>query len=148
MLKHLSSLHTPELLHALASMGHGDEIALVDAHFPAASKAARLVRLDGADLVAVLDACLQLIPLDGFVPEPAVAMAVVGAAADIPDVQRDCQSVIDRHEGRATPLARIDRHEFYRRAAQAFAIVATGEQRPYGCLLLTKGVCVPVDPGR
>ena len=50
MLKTLTQLHSPELLHTLAAMGHGDELALVDAHFPAVSMARRLVRLDGADL--------------------------------------------------------------------------------------------------
>jgi L-fucose mutarotase len=59
MLKSLTRLHSAELLHALASMGHGDELALVDAHFPAASMARRLVRLDGADLPDVLAACLS-----------------------------------------------------------------------------------------
>ena len=39
MLKTLTRLHSPELLHTLASMGHGDELALVDAHFPATSLA-------------------------------------------------------------------------------------------------------------
>ncbi len=37
MLKNLSPLLSPDLLHALASMGHGDEIVLADAHFPAAT---------------------------------------------------------------------------------------------------------------
>ena len=50
MLKTLTRLHSPALLHTLASMGHGDELAVVDAHFPATSLARRLVRLDGADL--------------------------------------------------------------------------------------------------
>ena len=49
MLKGLTRLHTPELLHVLASMGHGDDLAVVDAHYPAVSTARRLVRLDGAD---------------------------------------------------------------------------------------------------
>src|SRR5882757_8411801 len=72
MLKTLSVLHTPELLHVLASMGHGDEVALVDCNFPAASMAQRLVRLDGAYLPAVLEACMQLLPLDTFVDKPAL----------------------------------------------------------------------------
>ena len=49
MLKNLTRLHTPELLHTSASMGHGDDLAIVDAHFPAVSMAQRLVRLDGVD---------------------------------------------------------------------------------------------------
>ena len=41
MLKHIPALLTPDALHALASMGHGDELAIVDAHFPAARLAAK-----------------------------------------------------------------------------------------------------------
>ncbi|MBU6513794.1 MAG: ribose ABC transporter [Betaproteobacteria bacterium] len=144
MLKLLSRLHTPELLHALASMGHGDEIALVDANFPGATMARRLVRLDSAGLPEVLDACLQLMPLDAFVEQPALRMEVVGAPADIPEVQRECQVLIDRHEGAGRfTLAGIERHAFYARSREAFAVVATGEARPYGCIILKKGVVFP-----
>ena len=38
----------------------------------------------------------------------------------------------------------IDRHAFYARAREAFAIVMTGELRKYGNLLLKKGV-TPVE---
>jgi len=143
MLKTLTRLHTPELLHLLASMGHGDEVALVDAHFPAVALARRLVRLDGADLPEALDACLTLIPLDSFVAEPAMRMEVVGKPAEIPEVQRLCQQVIDRREGRGVMLAGIERHAFYARAREAFGIIATGELRPYGCVLVKKGVALP-----
>jgi hypothetical protein len=37
MLKGIHPLLPPDLLHALAAMGHGDEIGVVDANFPAAS---------------------------------------------------------------------------------------------------------------
>lgn len=143
MLKTLTRLHTPELLHLLASMGHGDELALVDAHFPAVSLARRLVRLDGADLPEALDACLALIPLDSFVPEPALRMEVVGKPAEIPEVQRLCQQVIDRREGRGVTLVGIERHAFYDLAREAFGIIVTGELRPYGCVLVKKGVALP-----
>ncbi|MGH7056547.1 MAG: RbsD/FucU family protein [Acetobacteraceae bacterium] len=140
MLKTLTRLHTPELLHLLASMGHGDEVALVDAHFPAVALARRLVRLDGADLPDVLDACLMLMPLDDFVPDPALRMEVVDKPEQVPEVQRACQQIVDRREGRPLPLKRVERHIFYARSRDAFGIIATGESRPYGCILLTKGV--------
>lgn len=144
MLKGLSRLHTPELLHTLASMGHGDEIAIVDAHFPAVSLARRLVRLDGADLPDVTAACLALMPLDTFVDHPALRMEVVGKAQEVPEVQRLCQEVINAESDRPVALVGIERQAFYGRAEKAFAIVLTGEQRPYGCLLLKKGVALPV----
>ena len=143
MLKTLTRLHTPDLLHVLASMGHGDDLALVDCHFPAVSMARRLVRLDGADLPDALAACLHLMPLDSFVPDPALRMEVADNPAQMPEVQALCQPIIDGAEGRSLPLQGIERHAFYERAKQAYAIVATGEMRTYGCLLLKKGVVLP-----
>jgi L-fucose mutarotase len=140
MLKNLSRLHTPELLYALASMGHGDDLAIVDAHFPAVSMAKRLVRLDGVDAPAALEACLRLIPLDTFVDDPALRMEVVQDPDEIPEVQREFQKVIDQEEGKHLPLAKIERYAFYERAKKAYAILATGELRPYGCILIKKGV--------
>jgi L-fucose mutarotase len=143
MLKTLGVLHTPELLHALASMGHGDEIALVDCHFPAVSVAQRLVRLDGADVPAALAACLHLIPLDAFVEDPVVRMLQVHAPDELPEVQQLCQDVIDTAEGRHVKLGAISREAFYERAGRAYAVIATGEQRTYGCILIKKGVVLP-----
>ena len=143
MLKTLGILHTPDLLHVLASMGHGDDVAIVDCNFPAVSVAQRLVRLDGANLISALEACLQLMPLDTFVESPALRMMQVHAPDEIPEVQQECQAVINREEGRAVPLAGVKREEFYAQARKAFAVIYTNEQRPYGCLLLKKGVIFP-----
>ena len=143
MLKTLTRLHTPDLLHTLASMGHGDELAVVDANYPAAANARRLIRLDGADLPDALSACLQLMPLDSFVKAPVLRMAVIGAPRKVPEVQQICQRVIDKWEGRHVPVAAIERHAFYERSRQAFAIVLTGELRVYGCFIIKKGVISP-----
>jgi L-fucose mutarotase len=140
MLKMLDPLLNADLLHVLASMGHGDELAVVDAHFPAASMARRLVRIDGAGAPAVLSACLSLMPLDTFVESPAHRMELVHAPEEVPEVAHDFQRAIDQAERRHVPLGKIERRAFYERAKRAYAIVATGETRPYGCILLVKGV--------
>ncbi len=147
MLKTLCTLHTPDLLHVLASMGHGDDVALVDRNFPAVSVAQRLVRLDGADLLSALEACLQLLPLDTFVETPVLRMMQVHAPEEVPAVQQDCQAVINRAEGREVAMAGIEREEFYARARKAYAVISTSESRPYGCLLLKKGVVFPAAMG-
>jgi L-fucose mutarotase len=143
MLKNLSPLHTPELLHILASMGHGDDIVVVDAHFPAVSMAKNLIRLDGVSAPEALQACLQLIPLDTFVDDPALRMEMVHDPNEIPEVQQEFQKIIDQEEGKHIPLVKIERHAFYERARQSFAIIATGELRPYGCVIIKKGVILP-----
>lgn len=138
MLKGLSPLLSPDLLHVLASMGHGDEIVLADANFPAASQARRLVRLPGVAAPAVLDAVLSVMPLDTFVAQAALTMQVVDDVAATPAAVADFNAVLQQHG--CPPTASLERFAFYERAARAFAVVATGETRLYGNILLKKGV--------
>jgi L-fucose mutarotase len=141
MLLGLHPLLSPDLLHALSSMGHGDEIVLVDANFPAASHAQRLVRMPGTRLDDVLAAVLSVMPLDSFVDVPAYTMQVVGQADSIPDAVASANDVLVKHGGRAAGT--LERFAFYERARGAYAVVATGDPRAYGNVLLRKGVVVP-----
>ena len=142
MLKHVPALLTPDALHALASMGHGDELAIVDAHFPAARVAAqhgaRLVHLPGADLPAAARAVLALLPLDEQGGPAAHTMQVTGDRAAVPPAVAEVQALLAAHG--AAPAAALERFAFYERAARAFAILPCGETRTYGNLLLRKGV--------
>ncbi len=143
MLKGLDPLLGPDLLHVLRAMGHGDELVIVDANFPAASTCPRVVRVDGADAVRVLDAILSVMPLDDFVDAPCARMEVVGDAAAEPPVCKAFQEVIDRHEQGRFKLATIERFAFYERARKAFALVQSDERRLYGNVLLKMGVVRP-----
>lgn len=142
MLKGLNPLLSPELLLTLRAMGHGDEIAIVDANFPADSMAQRLVRLDGLSATAVLDAVLSVMPLDDFVPEAAWRMEVVGDPTAEQPIYGEFRTIITRHES-SMQLAGLERFAFYERAQTAYAIVATGEVRLYGNIILKKGVVRP-----
>jgi L-fucose mutarotase len=143
MLKGIDPLLGPELLAVLRSMGHGDEIALVDANFPAHASNPRVVRLDGVSLTRVLDAVLSVMPLDDFVAETAWRMAVVDDPAKELPIFEEFRQTIARHAGRDARLAVLERFAFYGRARQAFAIVVTGERRLYGNLILKKGIVRP-----
>lgn len=143
MLKALHPLLGPDLLHALASMGHGDEIAIVDANFPAAACARRLVRMDGCGAVQVLTAVLGVLPLDDFVAAPLATMRVVEAADEAPAIALEFQDAATRAEGRPVAAEALEREAFYARARGAFAIVQTGETRLYGNVMLRKGVVRP-----
>jgi len=142
MLKNLPPLLTPDALHALASMGHGDELAIVDANFPAARLAlqggARLVQLAGAGATDALRAVLKVLPLDDFGPGAAWTMQVVGDAAAVPPAVAEFRALL-AEAGERAPVP-LERMAFYERAAAAFAILRTGESRPYGNILLRKGV--------
>jgi len=66
MLINIDPILSPELLHALRSMGHGDKLVLADANFPSASLAKKLIRLDGANIPNAAKAILSVLPLDSF----------------------------------------------------------------------------------
>lgn len=142
MLKNIPPLLTPDALHALASMGHGDEVAIVDANFPAARTAgqggARLVQLAGSSAPEALRAVLQILPLDSFEPDAAWSMQVVGDALAVPAPVVEFAAALSAAGER--PAVPLERFEFYERARAAFLIVQTGEQRKYGNVLLRKGV--------
>ena len=143
MLKNIDPLLTPELLQVLRAMGHGDELVLADANFPAASMAKRLIRLDGVDLIEAGRAVLSVFPLDGFVDTPVYRMEVIGQPDEIPPVQQEFQQITDQAAGRSVKIAGLERFAFYERARQAYAVVLTGERRGYGNAVLVKGVIGP-----
>jgi len=131
-----------DLLHVLASMGHGDELVVADANFPCASTGRRVVHLAGASAPDALDAILTVFPLDTFVDQPALTMEVVGDPEAVPEPVRDFAAVFTRHGLAEVNIGHLDREAFYARARGAFAIVRTGEQRAYANILLVKGVII------
>jgi len=140
MLKGLHPLLSPPLLAVLAEMGHGDEIAIVDANFPAASHARRLVHAPGIGSPAILEAILTLLPLDGFVACPA---AVMTPHEGRPPIIGEFQALLNAAEGRDIGIEDVERFHFYQRTAGAYAVVATGEPRWWGNILLRKGAFTP-----
>ncbi len=140
MLKGIPRIIPPELLRVLAEMGHGDELVLADANFPAASVARHLVRCDGSDGPALLDAILGLFPLDTFVERPVTLMAVVPGDDYHPAIWDDYRAVIVRHEPAFTDFELVERLAFYERAKAAYAVVATGEPARYANIILKKGI--------
>ncbi len=143
MLKGLDPLLNADLLHVLRAMGHGDDLIIADANFPATAMAKRLVRLDGVSAPRLLEAVLSVMPLDEFVEAACGRIEVVGEPDAVPPVCVEFQEIIDRMEGARFQLARIERFDFYARAREAFAVVQTGETRLYGCVLLKMGVVKP-----
>ena len=142
MLKGISPLLSPDLLAALSRMGHGDELVLADAHFPAETFGTRLVlRADGIPAERLLDAILPLFELDSYGDDPPMLTmeAVPGDTLD-PDVEASYRAAADRHGYAWAKMGRLERFAFYERAQKAFLIVQTGETRKYGNLILRKGV--------
>ena len=145
MLWGIDPLLDADLLYALRRMGHGDEIAVVDLNFPAHSTALTTVTgepilMAGVSSARAVEAVLSVMPLDAFVPDPALRMEIVGDPSAVPPVQREVQQVLDRAAGKPMPLQGIERFAFYERAKSAFVVLVAGERRHYGCFIFKKGV--------
>ena len=140
MLRNIDPILSPELLYTLRAMGHGDQIVIADANFPGSSLGPDCIRADGSSASEVLQAILSVLPLDSFVPDPAMTMQVVGDPDAVPEAVADFQRIINATADSPAQIQGLERFAFYDRAASAFAIVQTGERRLYGNIILTKGV--------
>ena len=148
MLKAIDPMLNADVLHALCNMGHGDDLILCDANFPADAIArqsviGKLLHIENVTAARAARAILSVLPLDGFVDEPALRMQVVGNPTEVPQVQAEVQAEIDAAEGRPRPMGSIERFAFYDLARKAYCIVQTGERRFYGCFIFKKGVIAP-----
>ena len=143
MLINIDPILSPELLHALRSMGHGDKLVLADANFPSASLAKKLIRLDGVNIPNAAKAILSVLPLDSFVDYPVERMEIDGNPNEINDVHQDLIDVLKISAGDKWEVGSIERFKFYEKAKQAYMIVSTTDARAFGCFIITKGVIKP-----
>lgn len=148
MLKNIDYLLNADVLHALRAMGHGDYLVICDTNFPADSVArqtrlGKLLRIDGVSAARATEAVLSVMPLDTFIDDAAQRMEIVDSPNEIPEVQTEVQNAIDASEGKSWPMVSVERFAFYDRAKEAYAVIATGERRFYGCFMFTKGVIPP-----
>ncbi len=140
MLKNIPPILSPELLKILMEMGHGDEIVLADGNFPAQSLGQRVIRADGHGVNELLDAIMQLFPLDTYTDKPVMLMEVVKGDDIVPTIWADYDATINKYEPENCKIEMIERFAFYERAKTAYAVVATGETAIYANIILKKGV--------
>ena len=143
MLKGIPAVISPNLLKVLAEMGHGDTIVIGDAYFAATSmaKEGALVRADGVSSAHMVDAILQLMPLDNWGNSCVTSMAIdKGDGLEPLEMCQTMLNVIKKYDSKAADTCKlVDRFAFYELARKAYAVIATGEAEHYGCLILQKG---------
>ena len=145
MLKGVPKILSPELLKVLCEMGHSDRIVLSDGNFPAESmgKDCKVIRCDGHGVPELLEAILEVFPLDTYTEKPVNLMEVVpGDTVETPiwDTYKEIVGKYDKRGSEA--VGNIERFAFYEEAKKAYAIVATGEKALYANVILQKGVVV------
>lgn len=141
MLKGISKIVSPELIKILCEMGHGDEIVIADGNFPSENFGKRVIRADGIGGVQMLDAVLSLIPLDTYSDPNFILMRLMECDEGKvnPEIWDEYKTVAKRHDDNLK-TGNIDRFEFYERAKNAYAVIATGEEAIYANIILKKGV--------
>ncbi len=141
MLKGVSRIVSPELIKVLCEMGHGDEIVIADGNFPSENFGKRVIRADGISGTEMLDACLALIPLDTYSDPNFILMQLMDRDVGKinPVIWDEYKTIADKHD-RNVRVGNIDRFEFYERAKNAYAVIATGEAAVYANIILKKGV--------
>jgi L-fucose mutarotase len=143
MLLGISPLLSPDLLATLSRMGHGEEIVIADANFPAETLHSRVLRADGLRIVPLLKAILPLMPLDDYAPSALIMMQATAGDTLDPAVETSYRQAVDAFQPSAAPIERLERFAFYERARAAYAVVVTGESVKYGNIILKKGVVLP-----
>ena len=119
----------PDLLHILASMGHGDTLAIVDGNYPAERDANRLIRMDGQSVSSVLEAVLTIFPIE-----------TEKTTGWVPKTERPVhQNLIQQIKALGGVIDRPDDELFYQSVKDAFAIIATSDPALYGNIVITKG---------
>lgn len=145
MLKNIPKILSPELLKILCEMGHSDRIVIGDGNFPAESmgKNAKVIRCDGHGVPEILDAILQVFPLDIYVDNPVNLMEVMkGDKVETP-IWNTYEEIVSKYDERkAKAIGQIERFKFYEEAKTAYAIIATSEKALYANIMLQKGVVV------
>lgn len=143
MLKGIPKILSPELLKVLCEMGHSDRIVIADGNFPAESmgKNAKVIRMDGHGVCEILEAILQLFPLDTYVEHPVQLMEVMkGDPVETP-IWEEYKKIVENADVRgAKAIGQTERFAFYEEAKKAYAIIATGESALYANIMLQKGV--------
>ncbi len=137
MLKLIDPLLTGSLLAILADMGHGDDLVIVDANYPAQAAGVPVLDFPGVSATRMAEAVLSLLPLDDFVDKPATVMQ---APHETPAIFGEFETIIAAADGRRIAVEAIERFAFYERARRSFAIIRTGERRLYGNIIFKKGV--------
>ena len=137
MLKNIPQIISPDLLKILAEMGHGDEIVIADGNFPAANMGQRVVYMLGNGGCDVLEAVLELLPLNSYEKPVYLIDKVKGDNVDTP-IWDEYRKIVSKYTDEEIEF--IERFDFYERSRKAYAVIATGEKALYGCMILKKGV--------
>lgn len=130
------------LLKTLCEMGHADRLVIADGNFPAESlgKNAIVIRMDGHGVPEILEAILQVFPLDSYVERPVSLMEKVAGDTTPTPIWEEFVQILEAHDEKRERVGFTERFQFYEEAKQAYLIIASSEKALYANIMLQKGV--------
>ncbi|MCL6444027.1 MAG: fucose isomerase [Alicyclobacillus sp.] len=141
MLKGVPAALTSEIVYVLHCMGHGDELVICDANFPAYTKGFRVIDTGYASVPELLDHILKIFPLDDYSPINSVVMRKEDRDEEIPTPARDMIiSRLQEYYHGESRTEELPRDAFYERSGKAYAIIRTADTRLYSNVIIKKGV--------
>lgn len=142
MLKGIPAILGPELLKILCEMGHTDELTIGDGNFPGHTYGKTVIRMDGHGVPEILDAILQVFPLDTYVERPVTLMQVVKGDDVKTPIWDQYKEIVSKYDERgASCFEEIDKWEFYEKTKQnSSVVIMTSEKALYANVILKKGV--------
>lgn len=145
MLKGIPAILSPDLLKALCEMGHTDELTIADANFPGHTYGKRVIRMDGHGIPEILDAILQVFPLDTYVEHPCTLMEVVKGDPVKTPIWEEYKRIVSKYDDRKEAcFETMDKWKFYEKTNEkSYVVIMTGETAQYGNIILKKGVVFP-----
>ncbi len=140
MLKNIPTNVSADLIKILMEMGHGDEICIADANYPRFGHAQNVIDCTGLMIPELMDSILSLIPLDPYVENPTIFMAVLPNDPYVPEIWDTYREIGNKHEKDGLREVTINKFDFYERAKNAYATIVTSEKALYANVILKKGV--------
>ncbi|WP_099221754.1 RbsD/FucU family protein [Listeria costaricensis] len=140
MLKGIPAVLSPELLRALAEMGHGDELVIADGNYPCHTHGQQVIRADGLGTCDLLAAILVLLPLDTYTDGAAFTLMQPVPGDDAPGIWRRYREILADSTAENRTVDCLERFDFYERSRNSYLIVATSETALYANIILKKGV--------
>ena len=86
----------------------------------------------------LLDAVLELFPIDTFVTQPVKLMQVVPGDDYVPEVVEEYKKILAKHDVGEDKIEYLERFDFYGHTDTAYCVVATGETARYANITLKK----------
>ena len=140
MLRNIPTNISSDLLKVLMDMGHGDELVIADANYPAFAYPSIVIDCTGQDIPKLLESILSLMPLDPYVEKPTTFMAVLPNDPYVPEVWDTYREIGNKYEKEGLREVAINKFDFYDQSKKAYAVVKTSEKSLYANLIIKKGV--------